>query len=318
MSISYVYGPVPSRRLGMSLGINIIPRKTCTCNCIYCQCGRTTRLTLTRRSFFPVREILQQVRTALKGKRVDYLTFSGEGEPTLNKDLGRLIRLLKEEFSIPVAVLTNSTLLFLPEVRRALYQADLVVPTLAAADQETFNRIHRPCGKLRIEKVIRGLETFRRFYRGRFWLEIMLVKGINDSPEHLMKLRRLAYRMKPDRVHLNTVVRPPAETWALSLTPDDLSQIKLLFGPEAEEVPAGIPARGAVAASPAEGAQPEFSREIQNSILAILESRPVTEDELTRCLGISIHNIKPVLGRLKKERKIKPVKFQGKVYYERE
>jgi wyosine [tRNA(Phe)-imidazoG37] synthetase (radical SAM superfamily) len=302
---NYVYGPVPSRRLGLSLGLNIIPKKTCTLNCIYCQCGRTTKLTLARRSFYPIDEILKEVRTAVAEHRIDYLTFSGEGEPTLNKDIGKLIRLLKAEFKIPVAVITNSTLLFDPKVRHDLYRADLVVPSLDAADQKTFHRINRPHPDLKVEKIVQGLKTFRRYYKGKLLLEIMLVKGVNDSPEHLMKLRRLAYEIKPDRVHLNTVVRPPAEKDALPLTMDDLNQVKLLFGPEAE-----------IAFSPIKTRQRKFHGNRQKAVLAVVQNRPVTEEDLCRSLGIPARDIKPLLKKLVKQGLIKRVAFWGKTFYE--
>ncbi|MEO0086111.1 MAG: radical SAM protein, partial [candidate division WOR-3 bacterium] len=167
----FTYGPVPSRRLGLSLGINIIPRKTCTLDCCYCQLGRTTTKTLRRQSFFPVNDILAQVRAAVRNSatgprksRISFLTFSGEGEPTLNSDLGRLIRRLKQEFSIPVAVITNSTLITDPRVRHDLYAADLVVPSLDAADQRTFTKIDRGRRELQIADIIAGLKLFRRYY----------------------------------------------------------------------------------------------------------------------------------------------------------
>lgn len=301
----YVYGPVPSRRLGLSLGINIIPKKTCTLNCIYCQIGRTTNMTLNRQSFFPVEKIIEEVHSAVKGKRIDYLTFSGEGEPTLNKDIGRIIRRLKSDFSIPVAVITNSTLLFDPGVRRDLYPADVVVPSLDAADEETFRRVNRGQRQLSINKIVAGLKTFRRYYRGRLYLEIMLVKNVNDSPEHLMKLRWLAYEIQPDRVHLNTVVRPPAEKFALPLSLDDLNQVKMLFGPEATIVQSRLPKR-----------QKPFPGDPKKVILTTVNNRPVTEEDLTHSLGISQERLKPLLQRLVKEKKLKPVKFAGKLFYE--
>ena len=161
---SFVYGPVPSRRLGLSLGLSIVPRKTCTIDCVYCQCGHTTRKTLQRRSFFPVADILTQVREAVRGRKVEFITFSGEGEPTLNLDIGRLIRRLKAEHGIPVAVITNSTLLPDSQVRRDLYPADLVVPSLDAADQRTFTRVNRSHRRLKVDAVIDGLRKFRRYY----------------------------------------------------------------------------------------------------------------------------------------------------------
>ncbi len=301
---TYVYGPVPSRRLGLSLGINLTPYKTCTLNCIYCQCGRTTKMTLTRQSFFPVDEILDQVRNAVQGKKIDFLTFSGEGEPTLNKDIGRLIRRLKTEFNIPVAVITNSTLLSDPKVRQQLYPADLVVPSLDAADPATFRRVNRPHPRLRLDKLIAGLKSFRRYYKGRLWLEIMLVKGINDAPEHLLKLRRLAYEIKPDRVHLNTVVRPPAEKFARPLSEDELNQILTLFGPEA------------LIASSTVKKQRSAQQSSEKLVLAIIQNRPVTEADLVAGTGIPRAKLQTLLQHLIKTNRIKKVTFLNKTFYE--
>jgi len=302
---TYVYGPVPSRRLGLSLGLNIIPKKTCTLNCIYCQCGRTTRLTVARRPFFPVKEIIAQVRAAVKGRRIDYLTFSGEGEPTLNQDIGKIIRLLKKEFPIPIAVITNSTLLSDPQVRQNLYPADLVVPTLAAADQETFAHLNRPHPRLSIDKIATGLKRFRRYFSGKIWLEIMLVKNINDSPEHLMKLRRLAYEINPDRIQLNTVVRPPAEPFALPLTQDDLIQVQMLFGPESE-----------IAQSPIPKTQSRFRGDPVRAVLGVVENRPVTAQDLIHSLGISEKQLKPLLSLLVRNKRLKKIIYWGKIFYE--
>ncbi len=304
-SSCFVYGPVPSRRLGLSLGINIIPHKTCTLDCVYCQCGRTTNKTLVRRSFFPMDEIIAQIRDAVHRSNPSYLTFSGEGEPTLNKDIGHLIRRLKAEFSIPVAVITNSTLMTDPQVRHDLYAADLLVPSLDAADQRTFARIDRGRRELKVEDIIRALIRFRRRFRGQMWLEIMLVKDLNDSVEHLMKLRLAAARIKPDRIHLNTVVRPPAERSARPLTDDDLDQIKMLFGPDAEVVASAATARP----KPQRG-------QLEQALVALVSSRPVTEEDVVRSLGLTPARLRPILVRLARAGLIRRVTFQGKTWFE--
>jgi len=304
----YVYGPVPSRRLGLSLGLDVIPRKTCTLDCIYCQCGRTTKKTLERRSFFPVKDILAAVRQSSLANRtssISFLTFSGEGEPTLNKDLGRLIRALKREYTTPVAVITNSTLMSDPEVRRDLYAADLVVPSLDAADQRTFCRVDRCHRGLKVQDIIEGLVRFRRYYRGRMWLEIMLVKDVNDSPEHLMKLRRAVADIRPDRVHLNTVVRPPSEAFARPLSHDDLVQIQMLFGPAAEIPESALQAR-----------QGRFRGSPDEAIVALVSGRPVTRADIIRSLGVPANRLGPTLDRLVRQGRIRRVDFWGKVFFE--
>jgi wyosine [tRNA(Phe)-imidazoG37] synthetase (radical SAM superfamily) len=305
ISHPFVYGPVPSRRLGLSLGINIIPRKTCTLDCVYCQCGATTRKTVKRERFFPVKNILDAVRDAVGRARTEFLTFSGEGEPTLNADIGRLIRALKREFTIPVAVLTNSTLLNDPQVRRDLYPADLVVPSLDAADQRVFARVDRCHRDLDVAAIIDGLRAFRRYYRGRLWLEIMLVKDVNDSPEHLVLLRRAAQLIRPDRVQLNTVVRPPAVATARPLSHDDLEQVRLLFGPGTE-----------IAESPIKPKQRRFRGAPEAAITAFVTGRPATPEDLSRALGIAPAAVKSALARLVRSRRIRRVEFWGKVFYE--
>jgi wyosine [tRNA(Phe)-imidazoG37] synthetase (radical SAM superfamily) len=314
-SHSFVYGPVPSRRLGLSLGINVIPFKTCTLDCVYCQCGRTTKKTTERRSFFPANDIIAAVRAAVREwsrtrshSPISYLTFAGEGEPTLNKDIGRIIRRLKREFSIPVAVITNSTLLTDPQVRRDIYPADLIVPSLDAADQRIFARVNRCRRDLRVADIIEGLKLFRRRYRGRMWLETMLVKAINDSVEHVVALRKAAWEIRPDRVQLNTVVRPPAEKFARPLSPDDLEQIQCLFGPNTD----------IIGEAKDKGPRTKDKAKTQSDevIVATVQGRPVTKLDLVSSLGIPPRQIEAALHRLLRSGRIKLVDFQGKRFYE--
>jgi wyosine [tRNA(Phe)-imidazoG37] synthetase (radical SAM superfamily) len=315
---SFVYGPVPSRRLGLSLGINIIPFKTCTLDCVYCQCGRTTKKTLERRSFFPVDDILAAVRFAVRPSPLaphptppDFLTFSGEGEPTLNRDIGRIIRRLKREFSIPVAVITNSTLMPDPQVRRDLYAADLVVPSLDAADQRNFAKVDRGHRDLRVADIIAGLKRFRRYYRGKMWLEIMLVKGVNDSVEHIVALRKAAWEIRPDRVQLNTVVRPPAEKSARPLSHEDLEQIRCLFGPNTDVVE-----RSASPSVQRQIPRHRFRGRPDAAIAATVAGRPVTRADLAGALGIAPGALDSALRRLLRAKRIRQVDFWGKTFYE--
>lgn len=306
----YVYGPVPSRRLGLSLGISVVPAKTCTLDCVYCQCGRTTRKTVVRESFFPVEDILAEVRAVARRAQIDYLTFSGEGEPTLNRDLGQMVRRLKKEFSIPVAVITNGTLFTDPAVRRSLYAADLVVPSLDAAEQRTFARIDRGHRNLKIEEIIAGLVTFRRYYKGQMWLEIMLVKNVNDAVEHLIKLRQAVHRIKPHKVHLNTVVRPPAEKGARPLSEDDLAQIRMLFGPDAEVV-AAAPVSRKKGSERNEGGDKESQR-----VLAMVRGRPSTPADISCALGVTARKVSAILGSLLRRGLVRQVRFCGKIFFE--
>jgi wyosine [tRNA(Phe)-imidazoG37] synthetase (radical SAM superfamily) len=221
-ALKTVYGPVPSRRLGQSLGVSPVPHKVCTYSCVYCQLGRTTRRTTRRRSFFPKEEILAEIAAALPDSAADYITFAGDGEPTLCEDLGWLIRKCKAEFDTPVAVITNGSLLDRPEVRADLLEADVVMPSLDAGSAAVFKRINRPHRDLSFESIVEGLVAFRKEYRGLMRLEVMLVSGLNDSAEPLNELRRALDRVQPDRVYLMVPTRPPAEAWVKAPSPADV------------------------------------------------------------------------------------------------
>lgn len=232
MSFRYVYGPVPSRRLGRALGVSPIPFKTCNYSCVYCQLGRTRRYGHVRREFFPPQEVLAEVRQALAlhARDVDYVTYVGEGEPTLAASLGWLIEQTRGLSSLPVAVITNGSLVGIEEVRRERPAAQVVMPSLDAADPATFRRIDRPSRGLEVAEVIEGLVEFRRGYRGRLWLEVMLVHGVNDGEEVLTLLRQAIDRIRPDRVYVNVPIRPPAETWVRSPEPERLVRAHALLG----------------------------------------------------------------------------------------
>jgi wyosine [tRNA(Phe)-imidazoG37] synthetase (radical SAM superfamily) len=301
-----IYGPVPSRRLGFSLGIDIIPFKTCSLNCIYCQLGRTTKKTIHRKEYFAWSEILAQIKKKLSsGQRIDYITFSGSGEPTLNKILEKLIREIKKLTSIPVAVLTNSTLLSRKSVRKALMAADLVVPSLDAAGQEIFVKVNRPHPSLKLEEIIEGLQKFRQEFKGSIWLEIMLVKGMNDSPSHIRKLKEAVAKIKPDKVQLNTVIRPPAERDARPLGLKDLEKIKKILGENCEII-AGF----------SREAQESISENLEEAILSLIQRRPVTLADISNSLGKHKNEIIKYLNFLLEEGKIQSVSHEGLEYFE--
>jgi len=258
-----------------------------------------------RGSYVQIAGLLEQVREATAKFEVDYLTLSGSGEPTLNRDIGKIIRRLKEEFRIPVAVITNATLLSNPEIRRALYAADLVVPTLSAADEKVFRRLHRPCPGVRLAAVIYGLKVFRRYFSGKIYLEIMLVKDVNDAPEHLMKLRRLVWEIKPDLVHLNTVVRPPADKSARPLSDDELNQVRMLFGGDAQ-----------IAISSVDFRSSRVHTATAQAVLQVIRSRPVTAAELSVALGVSQSVLRRILSELERNGSVKKMNYRGAVFYE--
>lgn len=210
--MKYIYGPVPSRRMGMSLGISPIPPKTCNYSCIYCQLGRTDHMTNTREMFYPVEDILAELDDILKKEiPFDVVTIVGEGEPTLYLGLGELIRGIRERVTQPVAVITNGALLYDPDVREELMAADIVLPTVEAIDEVTFRQINRPHGALEQLEILKGLRLFAEEYPNQLWLELMLMQGINDDQASLIRYRNVLKTLRYDRLYLNTPVRPPAE-----------------------------------------------------------------------------------------------------------
>lgn len=302
----HIYGPVPSRRLGFSLGVDIVPFKTCSFNCIYCQLGRTARKTVQRKDYFSSSAILSQVKKKLSsGQQIDCITFSGSGEPTLNKAIGKIIRDVKKIASIPVAVLTNGSLLWRKSVRKDLLAADTVLPSLDAATQKVLTKVNRPHPSLTSKKIIEGLKKFRQEFKGKIWLEVMLVKGVNDSPSHIKKLKEVLAGINPDRIQLNTVIRPPAEKSAKALSPGDLEKIKKYFGGNCE-----------VIAEFKEKKQKPPEETLEKAILSMVQRRPVTLADISFSLGITRNEAKKHLCFLLERGRIKSVRHKGMEYYE--
>jgi len=232
---SNIFGPVPSRRLGRSLGIDLIPFKTCTYDCIYCQLGRTTEKTVERRSWVDLDAVLESLREKVSSKP-DYITLGGSGEPTLHGQIGELIDRVKAITDIPVAVLTNGSLLWKAEVRRQLMRADLVIPSLDAGDETMFRLVNRPHADLSFGEMLEGLIDFRREFRGRYWLEVFLLGGYSALADDFARIVQCVERIRPDRVQVNTVARPPAETYAMAVPPQRLNDFASRFHPPAEVI----------------------------------------------------------------------------------
>jgi wyosine [tRNA(Phe)-imidazoG37] synthetase (radical SAM superfamily) len=307
MAVRHVYGPVASRRLGFSLGVDIIPFKTCTLDCVYCQLGSTRRTTVRRGRWFPPRDILAQVREALSsGQRIDAVTFSGSGDPTLCRDLGLLIRAIKRMTAVPVVVLTNGTLLTRPDVRRDLLAADVVVPSLDAVPAAVFRRVNRPHASLDNRRIVDGLARFREEFKGEIRLEIMLVKGVNDSLAALEALEKAVARIRPDRIELNTVVRPPAEMRAAPLGPAALERIRKRLGPRAEIVASFAKRKQA----PAEGAGA-----LEKAVLATVRRRPQTTADIAAALGRHHDEVLKTLTALLERGRVAKRLHGGRTYF---
>jgi len=303
----HLYGPVPSRRLGRSLGIDLVPHKICTYDCIYCQIGKTTRKTFLRKEYIPKEEVLKEVKAFLsKGDApIDHFSLSGSGEPTLHSQIRSIIEGIKEISPKPVAVITNGSLLYKEKVRKDLLPADVVLPSLDAVSSRVFERINRPHRSISVEKVIEGMVEFRRIYKGQIWLEILFCKGVNDTPEELQKMKKAIDRIQPDRIHLNTVVRPPSEPWAIPLGRREIEGIRVFFGAKASIIS-------------------EFDRhpisvvesDVAEGILKILRRRPLSLKDLSRGMGIPQKEIEEYVAALIEEGKIKVCLFENSTYYE--
>ncbi len=305
--MSHVYGPVPSRRLGFSLGVDLVPFKTCSLDCIYCQLGRTTRKTILRRPYVGVEAVIADVKKAVRqGQRIDYVTLSGSGEPTLHSQTGRIINEIKKITETPVAILTNGTLLSLKSVRMELSKADLVIPSLDAASQDVFEKINRPYLGLRIKGIIEGLKTFRERFKGEIWLEVMLVKEINDGADTIGPLRDLIPELGCERVQLNTVIRPPTEKYARPLDYEEMAKIKKRLGDKCEIIPR-FSRRG----------QKAYRSHLEHQIFDLLGRRPVTIRDISEALGLHENEVIKYLETLSESGEVKTERFEESTYYHR-
>ncbi len=237
--MKYIYGPVESRRLGLSLGLSLTPYKTCSFDCVYCQLGKTTALSIQSKEHIPIKEILDELRMWLQNnpegaQKLNYITFSGSGEPTLNIKFGELAAEIKKIVSVPIAVITNASLLNMPSVRQALSGVDLIVPSLDAVTPDIFQKIDRPHSEIKVKDIIEGLVSLKKEFKGRIWLEVMLVKGINDDLRHIKKLKEVIDRINPDKIQLNSPVRTTTEPDILPVNKNKLGKIKEILGDKAE------------------------------------------------------------------------------------
>jgi wyosine [tRNA(Phe)-imidazoG37] synthetase (radical SAM superfamily) len=303
-----IFGPVPSRRLGRSLGVDLVPFKTCTFDCIYCDLGRTLQKTVSRDVFISAEEIERELGITLASlqKEPDYITVSGSGEPTLHAGLGAILHTIKKLTSIPVAVLTNGSLLFLDEVRNQLLEADVVLPSLDAASPFLFKHINRPHPLLTLDHILSGLVQFRKEFCHQIWLEIVFCRGINDNREEIEALRSAMDRIQPDRIQLNTPVRPPAEDYAFPLSSDQLEEIRKSLGGKAE-----------VISEPTGPLGDSIDSGKESEILEMIRRRPCTVEDVSRALGLHRNEALKHLRRLMSQGMINYRMYQRHVYYQK-
>jgi wyosine [tRNA(Phe)-imidazoG37] synthetase (radical SAM superfamily) len=301
----YVFGPVPSRRLGRSLGIDLVPFKTCSYDCIYCQLGPTINKTTQKRKYVPLTDVLLEVyRKIEEGVDPDYITLSGSGEPTLYSMLHDLLIAIKEKTTLPLAVLTNGSLLWDPKVSSALRNADLVVPSLDAGDSEMFRRVNRPHPELPFEKMMEGLIEFREVFTGEIWLEIVLLNEINGTTAEVEKLLPYVQRIQPERIQLNTAIRPPAESYAFPVPKDLMLRFAQMFGDQAEVI------------ADLTDTHPHQDLSVsRESILSLIQRRPCSLEDIVA--GLSVHRNEALkhLRELLRSKIITTQSRQGVIFY---
>ena len=304
----YLFGPVPSRRLGMSLGVDLVPNKVCTLNCVYCEVGHTKKLTTERREYILYDKVVNELEHYFAhNSNPDYITFSGAGEPTLNSRIGDILEFIKQiKPDIPVAVLTNGTLLYEKKVRNALLGANVVLPSLDAATETTFKKINCPAQQLTVEKYIQGLIEFRKEFSGQIWLEVFILPGYNDNVVDLNALKKSIKDIKPDQIQINTLDRPGRVENIYAASQEDLKKIIEYWNLNNVEIIAAAPKRKNIKS---------YRKDIGSTILGTIARRPCTVDDLVKILGLHINEINKYLDVLESEGKIEPIRQERGVFY---
>ena len=302
--MSYVFGPVPSRRLGLSLGVDLIPAKTCTFDCLYCQLGRTLCKTLSRKPYVPVDDVVMEIQRKLLDTVPDVITLAGSGEPTLHSEIDQVIDSIKQMTDIKVVVLTNGSLLWLEEVRERILKADIIVPTLSSALDHTFQMIHRPHEGLDLASIVDGLKMFRQDYSGQLFLELMFLAGINDTDQEVEGLKTLIGQISPEKIHLNTVVRPPADSRAIALDRERLEDIKEKVGEKAELVAENsVTGRG------------RKENSLFSTVLDMIRRRPLRPSDIAVALRLSATEVDELVTGLLIKGYIRKQEHAGEIYY---
>ncbi len=303
----YVYGPVPSRRLGKSLGVDIVPYKTCTYDCIYCQLEKTTNKTTVRLDYVPVADVLSEIEEKLLTKvECNYITIAGSGEPTLHASIGEIIGKIKEKTNIPVAVLTNGSLLYLPEVRQSLIKADIVIPSLDAGNEQLFQYVNRPHQDISFDRMVQGLIDFSKQFTGHIWLEVLLVSGITGLAEEVKEIAALTEKIRLEKVQLNTVSRPAYEDFVSAVNSKQMKELAGLFSCPVEIIEN---------TSLAELYDTSLSETTDQDILNLLARRPCTLDGISTGLGMHPHDVAKKLKSLLDKRLITASRAEHGLFY---
>jgi wyosine [tRNA(Phe)-imidazoG37] synthetase (radical SAM superfamily) len=304
VNYKYLFGPVPSRRFGRSLGVDLTLFKTCSLDCVFCQLGRTTEKTVARQEYVRTDKVLAELEEWLEiDGQADYITLSGSGEPTLHSGFGKVLEFIRSKTAIPAVLLTNGTMLQFPEVREAAACANVVKVSLSAWNQASYEWVNRPHNELRFDQLVKGQIDFRAQFRGELWMEVFLIAGMNSLPIDVRKIAEHAKKIGPDRIQLNTVVRPPAEDFAAALSEESMQALTILFNPPAEII------------SEFKAAQNSNIKANQAIILSMLQRRPCTAQQIADIFGMHLNEVSKYLGKLMRTDQIRVERKRNTVYY---
>ncbi|MCK4523381.1 radical SAM protein [candidate division WOR-3 bacterium] len=297
MKYKYLFGPVPSRRLGVSLGIDLIPYKTCTFDCIYCECGKTTNKTITRKEYIPTKDIIDEIKKYLKeNPSPEYITFSGSGEPLLHLGIKKISDFLKSTYPhLKTALITNAAMFTDKKIRDSVSDIDLILPSLDSAIENTFQLIDRPVKELSILSIINGLILLRKNYTGKIWLEVFIIKNINDSKDEIKALKKAINLIKPDKVQLNTLDRPGTENDIMPASKTLLESIKADLDYKETEIISKYKSRKEIVS---------YRKDVEQAILDTVSRRPCTLDDLSEILGLKVLELNKYIDVLMKEKSI--------------
>lgn len=308
MNYKYLFGPVPSRRLGVSLGVDVIPFKTCTFNCIYCECGQTTDFTISRKPYIKAIKIIKELKNFLSNApKLDYITFSGGGEPTLNSDIGEVISFLKDEYpEYRVALLTNASLFRSREVRDSVKRCDVIIPSFDAVSEKIYRKINDPYSGINIDDIISGIKKIKKESAAQIWLEIFIVPGINDIKEEIGLFKKVILEIAPYKIQLNTLDRPGTKDWVLPASHEKLLEIKDFLQPPDVEIIGNYGTTESIES---------YSNDVEQRIISMLKRRPCTVKDLSRVFSLHMSTLNKCLQELENSDKITRQKKGRGVFY---
>ncbi|TDT68003.1 wyosine [tRNA(Phe)-imidazoG37] synthetase (radical SAM superfamily) [Hypnocyclicus thermotrophus] len=311
MKYKYIFGPVPSRRLKISLGVDLLKEKICNFNCVYCECGASDKLFNERKKYTPINEVLAEIKDYLeKGNYLDFITFSGNGEPTLHSEIGYLIKEIKKITNTKICVITNSSLLNKKNIREEIMQADIIMPSLDAISENVFRKIDRASSKIKLLDIKEGIKKLSEEYKGKIWLEIFFIEGLNDTKEELDKFIEYLKEIKINRIQLNSLDRPAPEKWVKAMKLNRLEEIKKYFSKELKNVEI-------IKKYKTKEDIFGYTKNIENFILELIDRRPSTFEDMKEILKIEDTELNKYLEYLENKKEIKKVIENRGIFYKK-